>query len=146
MGELPNSHGRTLTDKLYVLHGIPYKSRVFGFRNPPPTFGWTGFRTFGTHSVSSRTGYPLKNAMTTSCFPKFAETPCDVFFSKHTSATGRKIMLQKSTANFIHSSQLQKSEIVIPAKAGIHSFQGLLDPRFREGDTFLLLSFAITSL
>ena len=66
--------------------------------------------------------------------------------SEHTSATGRKIMLQKSTANFIHSSQLQKSEIVIPAKAGIHSFQGLLDPRFREGDTFLLLSFAITSL
>ena len=26
MGELPNSHGRTLTDKSYVLHGIPYES------------------------------------------------------------------------------------------------------------------------
>jgi hypothetical protein len=26
MGELPNSHGRTLTDKSYVLHGIPYLS------------------------------------------------------------------------------------------------------------------------
>jgi hypothetical protein len=25
VGELPNSHGRTLTDKSYVLHGIPYK-------------------------------------------------------------------------------------------------------------------------
>jgi hypothetical protein len=24
MGELPNSHDRTLTDKSYVLHGIPY--------------------------------------------------------------------------------------------------------------------------
>jgi hypothetical protein len=24
-GELPNSHGRTSTDKSYVLHGIPYK-------------------------------------------------------------------------------------------------------------------------
>jgi hypothetical protein len=24
VGELPNSHGRTLTDKSYVLHGIPY--------------------------------------------------------------------------------------------------------------------------
>ncbi len=24
MGELPNSHGRTLTNKSYVLHGIPY--------------------------------------------------------------------------------------------------------------------------
>jgi hypothetical protein len=33
-------------------------------------------------------------------------------------------------------SQLQKSEIVIPAKAGIQSFQELLDPRFRGGDTF----------
>jgi hypothetical protein len=26
VGELPNSHGRTLTDKSYVLHGMPYKS------------------------------------------------------------------------------------------------------------------------
>jgi len=25
VGELPNSHGRTLTDKSYVLHGIPYE-------------------------------------------------------------------------------------------------------------------------
>jgi hypothetical protein len=25
VGELPNSHDRTLTDKSYVLHGIPYK-------------------------------------------------------------------------------------------------------------------------
>jgi hypothetical protein len=32
MGELPNSHGRTLTDKSYVLHGIPYK--VSGDGNP----------------------------------------------------------------------------------------------------------------
>jgi hypothetical protein len=24
VGELPNSHGRTLTDKSYVLHGMPY--------------------------------------------------------------------------------------------------------------------------
>jgi hypothetical protein len=30
MGELPNSHGRTLTDKSYVLHGIPYESSTFG--------------------------------------------------------------------------------------------------------------------
>ena len=60
--------------------------------NPPPTFRWTGFRTFGTHSVRSWAGYPLKNAMTTSCFPKFAETSCDVSFPEHTSATGRKIM------------------------------------------------------
>jgi len=36
---------------------------------------------------------------------------------------------------------LQKSEIVIPAEAGIQSFQEFLDPRFRGGDT--LLSFAI---
>jgi hypothetical protein len=28
VGELPNSHGRTLTDKSYVLHGIPYYSSV----------------------------------------------------------------------------------------------------------------------
>jgi len=33
-------------------------------------------------------------------------------------------------------SQLQKSEIVIPAEAGIQSFEELLDPRFRGGDTF----------
>jgi len=50
------------------------------------------FRTLGTHSMSARSGYPLKNAMTTSYFPKFAETPCDVSVSEHTSATGRKIM------------------------------------------------------
>jgi hypothetical protein len=24
VGELPNSHGRTSTDKSYVLHGMPY--------------------------------------------------------------------------------------------------------------------------
>jgi len=58
------------------------------------------FRTFGTHSIRSRSDYPLKNAMTTSCFPKFAETPCDVSVSEHTSASGRKIMPQKSTAKF----------------------------------------------
>jgi rare lipoprotein A len=28
MGELPNSHDRTLTDKSYVLHGIPYNKSV----------------------------------------------------------------------------------------------------------------------
>ncbi len=72
-------------------------------RNPPPTFGWTGFGTFGTHSVRSWAGYPLKNAMTTSCFPKFAKTPCDVSVSEHTSATGWKIMPQKSTANSTQS-------------------------------------------
>jgi hypothetical protein len=33
-------------------------------------------------------------------------------------------------------SQLQKSEIVIPAEAGIHFFQEFLDPRFRGGDTY----------
>jgi hypothetical protein len=33
-------------------------------------------------------------------------------------------------------SQLQKSDIVIPAEAGIQSFHEFLDPRFREGDTF----------
>jgi hypothetical protein len=32
--------------------------------------------------------------------------------------------------------QLQKSKIVIPAEAGIQSFQEYLDPRFRGGDTF----------
>jgi hypothetical protein len=26
VGELPNSHGRTLTDKSEFLHGMPYKS------------------------------------------------------------------------------------------------------------------------
>ena len=31
---------------------------------------------------------------------------------------------------------MQKFEIVIPAEAGIQSFQELLDPRFRAGDTF----------
>ena len=36
---------------------------------------------------------------------------------------------------YYQQSQLQKSEIVIPAKAGIQSFQELLDPRFRGGDT-----------
>jgi hypothetical protein len=61
------------------------------------------FRTFETHSVHSRSGYPLKKAMTTSYFPKFVETPCDVSVSEHTSASGRKILLQKSTANSIHS-------------------------------------------
>jgi hypothetical protein len=68
-------------------------------RNPPPTFGWTGFRTFGTRSVSSWADYPLKNALPVSSFPKFAETPRDVSVSEHTSATGWKIMPQKSTAN-----------------------------------------------
>ena len=34
------------------------------------------------------------------------------------------------------SSQLRNSEIVIPAEAGIQSFQEFLDPRFREADTF----------
>jgi hypothetical protein len=29
VGELPNSHGRTLTDESYVLHGIQYKSTVW---------------------------------------------------------------------------------------------------------------------
>jgi hypothetical protein len=29
VGELPNSHGRTLPDKSYVLHGIPYLSTPF---------------------------------------------------------------------------------------------------------------------
>jgi hypothetical protein len=28
MGERPNSHGRTLTDKSYVLHGIPYETAL----------------------------------------------------------------------------------------------------------------------
>jgi hypothetical protein len=28
VGELPRSHDRTLTDKSYVLHGMPYKSLV----------------------------------------------------------------------------------------------------------------------
>jgi hypothetical protein len=42
------------------------------------------------------------------------------------------------------SSQLQNSPDVIPAKAGIQSFQGFLDPRLRGGDSFL--SFAITSI
>ena len=51
------------------------QSRIQAIHNPPPTFGWTGFRTIGTHFVRSWVGYPLKNAMTTSCFPKFAETP-----------------------------------------------------------------------
>jgi hypothetical protein len=37
------------------------------------------FRTIGTHSVHSWAGYPLKNAMTASRCPKFAETPCDYF-------------------------------------------------------------------
>ena len=32
-------------------------------------------------------------------------------------------------------SQLQKSEIVIPAEAEIQSFQEFLDPRLRGGDT-----------
>jgi len=35
-----------------------------------------------------------------------------------------------------NQSQLQKSEIVIPAEAGIQSFQKLLDPRIRRGDNF----------
>jgi hypothetical protein len=69
-------------------------------RNPPPTFGWAGFRTFETHFVRSWGGYPLKNTMTTSYFPTFAETHCDVSVSEHTFTTGRKIMPQKSTATF----------------------------------------------
>ena len=32
-GELPNSHGRPLTDKSYVLHGIPYESTLSTNRN-----------------------------------------------------------------------------------------------------------------
>jgi hypothetical protein len=43
--------------------------------NPPPTLGWAGFRTFETRFVRSCAGYPLKNVMTTSYFPKFAGTP-----------------------------------------------------------------------
>jgi hypothetical protein len=43
-------------------------------RNPPPTFGGRGFRVFGTHFVNSWAGYPLRNAMTASYFPKIAET------------------------------------------------------------------------
>jgi hypothetical protein len=74
---------------------------IFISRNPPPTFGWPGFRTFGTRFVRPWVGYPLKNAITTSCFPKFAETPWDVFVSEHTSATGWEIMPQKSTTNSI---------------------------------------------
>jgi hypothetical protein len=74
-----------------------------GDRNPPPTFGWAGFRTFETHFVRSCAGYPLKNAMTTSYFPKFAETHCDMSVSEHTSATGREIMPQKSTTKSIQS-------------------------------------------
>jgi hypothetical protein len=61
------------------------------------------FRTFRTHSVRFCTGYPLKNALTPSYFPTFAETPYDVSVSEHTPANGRKIMPQKSTANFIQS-------------------------------------------
>ncbi len=34
------------------------------------------------------------------------------------------------------SNQLQNYQNVIPAKAGIQSFQVLLDPRLRGGDTF----------
>jgi hypothetical protein len=34
---------------------------------------------------------------------------------------------------------LQKTRIVIPAKAGIQYFQYFLDPRFRGGDSFLSL-------
>jgi hypothetical protein len=37
---------------------------------------------------------------------------------------------------FYHLNKLQKTEIVIPAEAGIQSFQELLDHRFRGGDTF----------
>jgi len=33
MGELPNSHGRTLTDKSYVLHGIPKVGEVIVAKN-----------------------------------------------------------------------------------------------------------------
>ena len=55
------------------------------------------FRTFRNHSIRSRSGYPLKNAMTTSNFLKFAETTCDVSLLEHTSASGRKNLLQKST-------------------------------------------------
>jgi len=72
-------------------------------RNPPPTFGWTGFRTLETHSVRSWAGYPLKNVMTASRFTKIAETFCDVSISRHTFATGRKIMPHKSTANSIQA-------------------------------------------
>jgi hypothetical protein len=36
--------------------------------------------------------------------------------------------------NFFNLSQLQKSFYVIPAKAGIQSFQRILDPGFRRGD------------
>jgi hypothetical protein len=61
------------------------------------------FRTFETHSVRSWAGYPLKNAMTASSFPNFAETPCDVSLLEHTSATGRKILLQKSTTQSTQS-------------------------------------------
>jgi hypothetical protein len=58
------------------------------------------FCGFGTHSVRSRAGYPLKNATANLRFPKFAETPCNVSVSKHTSTIGRKMMPQKSTATF----------------------------------------------
>jgi len=61
------------------------------------------FRTFGIHSVRSWACYPLTNAMTASSFPNFAETPCDVSLSEHTSATGRKILLQKSTTKSTQS-------------------------------------------
>ncbi|MDD1777200.1 MAG: hypothetical protein LUQ65_03455 [Candidatus Helarchaeota archaeon] len=33
VGELPNSHGRTSTDKSYVLHGMPYNGAGIGKRN-----------------------------------------------------------------------------------------------------------------
>jgi hypothetical protein len=58
------------------------------------------FCGFGTHSVRSWAGYPLKNATANLRFPKFAETPCNVSVSKHTSTIGRKMMPQKSTATF----------------------------------------------
>ena len=41
-GQLPNSHGRTLTDKSYVLHGMPYKS-CSGTIRRFNDYGWKSF-------------------------------------------------------------------------------------------------------
>jgi prepilin-type N-terminal cleavage/methylation domain-containing protein len=71
------SGGSRITETLYLdTTGNTIKIASGGnARNPPPTLGWAGFRTFETHFVRSCAGYPLKNVMTTSYFPKFAGTP-----------------------------------------------------------------------
>ena len=80
MGELPNSHGRTLTDKSYVLHGIPYFSAAF------LTIRWQ-------IRIPSRASVVQKSA------PLGVDVPADKFVEA-VKETGAKVLALSCLLNF----------------------------------------------